>query len=257
MICGLVALSPKEGFFLFSSNLWCVVWRCIIGLMTRDPRPYMIDSTLQVPHGCEKTLGFPSGHIAIATNFYSLLLIFALRRLRNPLLRSLLIASVVILLVLTGAGRVVAGVHTVGQVLGGFWLGIGLLWILVPVFSKNTKNRLTLLILAALVSIGTAVLTRYFTGGNHLLPEEWTTNTDELCPERKNKQDIFVYDSLFKVYTRVFEILGGSLGYYLATRLRPIRATWASHLALLFLTFGVFYTFEGVMSYSLRMFWTD
>lgn len=71
----------------------------------------------------EEGSGFPSGHAFFVILVLGLTAYFASVNLKSPVLRTLIVAALIGLILLTGVSRVYLGVHWPSDVLGGYLIG--------------------------------------------------------------------------------------------------------------------------------------
>ncbi|MBK6827350.1 MAG: phosphatase PAP2 family protein [Chitinophagaceae bacterium] len=72
---------------------------------------------------------FPSGHAMMSIAFYGLLIILAVRHIRNQSKRNLVIGLLVLLILLIGFSRLYLRVHYPSDVIAGYCFGITWLWL--------------------------------------------------------------------------------------------------------------------------------
>ena len=89
----------------------------------------------------EHESGFPSGHAFYAMVFLGLVAYFAFIYLRRPGLRTLIVVSLLILIVLIGASRVYLGAHWPSDVLGGYVTGATFLGIFIWLDRVLSRRR--------------------------------------------------------------------------------------------------------------------
>jgi len=87
----------------------------------------------------EDSFSFPSGHATIAVVFYGFLLLVLWRTLHKHTKRVLLL-SYLLWVFLIGLSRIYLGVHYLSDVLAGYILGIGWLWIASILLQKQKKS---------------------------------------------------------------------------------------------------------------------
>lgn len=72
---------------------------------------------------------FPSGHAMMSIAFYGLLMILAVRHIRNHSQRNLVIGLLALLILLIGFSRIYLRVHYPSDVIAGYSFGIAWLWL--------------------------------------------------------------------------------------------------------------------------------
>jgi membrane-associated phospholipid phosphatase len=72
---------------------------------------------------------FPSGHAMMSIAFYGLLIILAVRHIRNQSKRNWVIGLLVLLILLIGFSRIYLRVHYPSDVIAGYCFGIAWLWL--------------------------------------------------------------------------------------------------------------------------------
>ena len=89
----------------------------------------------------EPALGysFPSGHSLMSFSFYGLLIFLSYKNFRHPLVKWLVITSLVILILLIGFSRIYLRVHYFSDVLAGFAVGVA--WLIFSIWLLNKIER--------------------------------------------------------------------------------------------------------------------
>lgn len=105
---------------IFMSTAGGLILNAILKRLINRPRP---DGGLTP----ETSLSFPSGHALMALIFFSLILFFFVRKIRNKKLKYLFILSNLSLIVLIGFSRLYLKVHWFSDVIAG--LALGLFWL--------------------------------------------------------------------------------------------------------------------------------
>jgi undecaprenyl-diphosphatase len=116
---------------LLASGLSVMVGKILIARVRPDGLPWLTQM---------HTYSFPSGHTASATVLYGFCIVLLYHRIRNVLLRNILIAGFALLIVGIGMSRIVLAVHYGSDVLGGFFLG-GCALSLVFIYPLTRKER--------------------------------------------------------------------------------------------------------------------
>jgi undecaprenyl-diphosphatase len=100
----------------------------------RRARPLFDDPLLVLT-----TYSFPSGHAMAATVLYGLLVVYAVRHLRQRRARLLVASAAAVLIVLVGFSRLYLGVHYLSDVLGG--MAVGVVWLTMCLTAVETVRR--------------------------------------------------------------------------------------------------------------------
>ncbi len=86
--------------------------------------------------GALKDASFPSGHVLFYIGLFGCLLFLIHTRLKNSLLRSVIIVLGVILLILIGVSRIYVGAHWFSDVLGACLIGLSWLYIVIKIYYR-------------------------------------------------------------------------------------------------------------------------
>lgn len=110
-----------------------VIWLALIFWINRPrPQPVTTFGNIYLP-------SFPSGHTELVITFYGLLLYLYYPQLTSRRLKLVFVASVILLVLLTGFSRLVLAVHYLTDVLGGYGMGIAwtvlVIWFLEAYFA--------------------------------------------------------------------------------------------------------------------------
>lgn len=89
----------------------------------------------------ESGFSFPSGHATGSMVLYGLLILIAMVALRHFLMKMILILVSLALLLLVGWSRVYLGVHYPTDILGGFLLGLSLIFISWSLYRRSESGR--------------------------------------------------------------------------------------------------------------------
>ncbi|HWQ46851.1 MAG TPA: phosphatase PAP2 family protein [Longilinea sp.] len=137
-------------------------------------RPYWFDNRVQ-GLSSESSFGFPSGHAQLATMVWG--------RMAAWFKKTWVTIVVVIIVFMIGLSRLYLGVHFFTDVVGGWLIGAGLLWLMVKLESPFLRwwqnKKLTFKMLFALVVslagivIGLAII---FAAPNWQMPADWLNN---------------------------------------------------------------------------------
>lgn len=119
---------------LLASGLSVMVGKLLIARVRPDGLPWLTQL---------HTYSFPSGHTASAMVLYGFCIILFYHRVRNVLLRNVLIAGCLFLIMGIGMSRIVLAVHYGSDVLGGLFLG-GCSVSLVFIYPLTRRERLYL-----------------------------------------------------------------------------------------------------------------
>ena len=95
-----------------------------IALKEMIARPRPPESVVEV-FGSPSTFGFPSGHVMTYVVFLGLLVFLLTCRKRPSPLRTAAYGALTLVLVAVGVSRMYLGVHTLGDVVGGYAFGAG------------------------------------------------------------------------------------------------------------------------------------
>lgn len=82
---------------------------------------------------------FPSGHSMMSFSFYGLLIYLTYKYVENKVLKSLLIAFLIVLILLIGFSRIYLRVHYASDVLAGF--SVGIIWLVFSIWLLNRLER--------------------------------------------------------------------------------------------------------------------
>ena len=86
-------------------------------------------------------LSFPSGHALTSVTFYGLLIYIVWERVKNRVVKSVIITLLVLLILTIGFSRVYLRVHYMSDVIAGFCLGT--LWLVIAIWSLRKIERFT------------------------------------------------------------------------------------------------------------------
>ena len=111
----------ESGLLLLAVTFAAIANVALKGLIAR-PRPP--DSVAEV-FGSPSTFGFPSGHVMTYVVFLGLLVLLFTCKMRPCAWRRVIHGALTLALVAVGVSRVYLGVHTLGDVLGGYIFGAG------------------------------------------------------------------------------------------------------------------------------------
>ena len=130
----LIIIKDKKIPLLISLNLICSYVLNILAkeIFTR-PRPEGINLIE------ESGFSYPSGHSMVSMAYYGFIAYLIYKRQTNKLIKSIIIISLLIVILLVGFSRIYLGVHYLSDVIGGFLLSIFYLMIFIK-YSKIEKK---------------------------------------------------------------------------------------------------------------------
>ena len=166
----------RLGVLLLSSGWLNSVLKLAAGL----PRPYWVSQDV-APLAAESSYGMPSGHAQTTTAVYG--------SLARSTHRGWVLAGTVALLFLIGLSRLALGVHFPFDVLAGWLVGLGLLWLVVrleaPALGLLRRLgyglRLSLPFFLSLVMLLVGLAARSV-ALDRMLPQEWVMNAMRADP---------------------------------------------------------------------------
>jgi membrane-associated phospholipid phosphatase len=125
-----------EAAFILASPVAELV-DAILKIIVAKPRPTSAQAVVSV-----ETLlpSFPSGHVVYYVFFYGLLAYLALPYLAHVTWRRVAIGVAVVLSIIVGVSRIYLGAHWFSDVLGGYFLGIGMVIIYIKFFDASAKR---------------------------------------------------------------------------------------------------------------------
>jgi membrane-associated phospholipid phosphatase len=133
------SIGLKKDTLILTIACFSYVYASVLKLIFREPRPSLIGLTIRTP---ADLYGFPSSHVIFYVSFFGFLLYICLTRKKiNKWIRILISLLCVYLIVLIGASRVLLGVHTVLDALGGYVFGAVYLASLI-ILDKRLKRYL-------------------------------------------------------------------------------------------------------------------
>lgn len=112
----------RESFLVASAVGSAAVANIVLKEMIARPRPP--ESVVEV-FGSPSTFGFPSGHVMTYVVFLGLLVFLLTCRTRPSPWRTAAYGALTLALVAVGVSRMYLGVHTLGDVVGGYAFGAG------------------------------------------------------------------------------------------------------------------------------------
>lgn len=127
----LICKDKKMGLIIIINLLVSILLNIIFkGIIQRD-RP--LEDFLITESG----YSFPSGHSMVSMAFYGYLIYLVYIKIKNKVLKWLLISFISILIILIGLSRIYLGVHYTSDVVAGFLLAIAYLIIFIKVTKKS------------------------------------------------------------------------------------------------------------------------
>lgn len=99
-----------------------------------------VEKTYSLIEGFSNTASFPSGHAATAVAFYGLLLFLLVKGEKNRRMKKVYLAAGIMLIFMIGFSRIYIGVHYTSDVLAGFLLGAGFLFLSVRVAERRVPH---------------------------------------------------------------------------------------------------------------------
>lgn len=79
---------------------------------------------------------FPSGHALVSVCFYGAIIYIIFRLIKNNLLKYILMSILAVLILAVGLSRIYLGVHYPTDVLGGFFLGLFIIFFWITLYYK-------------------------------------------------------------------------------------------------------------------------
>jgi len=190
-------IDPRVGLRLGSLLALTNALNSMAKLAFRTSRPYWCDPRVQAL-SAESSFGFPSGHSQNAATFW---LGLAWNR---PTKRGWFLA--VLLTVLIGLSRVYLGVHSAGDVLVGWLLGVLVLWAYVKLEAPVARWLARHGLRAQWLAISLFVLLLLFLGvaamlgmGDWSVPAGWVTNAARANPAARPIAPLRLRDTLFSL----------------------------------------------------------
>ena len=110
---------------------------CILVLNICLKLIFMRERPLDLMIITENGYSFPSGHSMVSMAFYGYLIYLVYIKIKNKVLKWLLISFISILIILIGLSRIYLGVHYTSDVVAGFLLAIAYLIIFIKVTKKS------------------------------------------------------------------------------------------------------------------------
>jgi len=132
-------LGKREAIMMIAAGLGSLL-DSVLKIMVERPRP--TPDLVQV-WVVEQSSSFPSGHAFYAMIFLGLAVYFAFTYMHRSGLRTLLMVSLIILILLIGASRVYLGAHWPSDVLGGYLSGVVFLGIFIWLDRVSKRHNST------------------------------------------------------------------------------------------------------------------
>jgi membrane-associated phospholipid phosphatase len=109
----------------------------MLGLKAFFNRPRPLIPLIHAAHGTS----FPSGHSMTSMTFYGLLVYIVWERVKNPYLKWIMIALLILTIHLIGFSRIYLRVHYPSDVMAGF--AMGLVWLVISLWALRHLERYT------------------------------------------------------------------------------------------------------------------
>ncbi len=148
IICSTVywAINSKNGMYIFAVSGFNVIFAHLFKLLACVYRPWVLSDKINpfeaaINHA--RSYSFPSGHSACSSSTLGALAYVVRKNLWAVIL-------LITLVLLVGFSRMWLGVHTPQDIIGGFSIGLIIVFALVPVidWAENNKNRYLCLAIA-------------------------------------------------------------------------------------------------------------
>ncbi len=128
----IIFIKNKKIKILIPLNLIIVTFlNLLLKNIIQRPRPSDISIIEEIGYS------FPSGHSMVSMAFYGYLIYLVYIKIKNKVLKWLLISFISILIILIGLSRIYLGVHYTSDVVAGFLLAIAYLIIFIKVTKKS------------------------------------------------------------------------------------------------------------------------
>lgn len=137
----LVIKRKHEALLLVISVVGATALSLVLKHLVGRPRPPQ-ELLTNFP-GALKDASFPSGHVLFYIGLFGCLLFLIYTRLKNSVLRSVLIAFGIILLSLIGISRIYVGAHWFSDVSGAYLIGLSWLYIVIKIYYKYLLKKTT------------------------------------------------------------------------------------------------------------------
>lgn len=89
----------------------------------------------------EEGFSFPSGHAMVGLPFYGFITYYFANKIKSTKARAIFIGFMVVAILLIGFSRIILRVHFPSDVIGGFAIGIVLLYCCISIYSLFAKRR--------------------------------------------------------------------------------------------------------------------
>ena len=137
LLCIFLLFKDRRIFLqFFTLTLFTKVINVLIKNIIQRPRP-SLSTTLSIETG----YSFPSAHTMVATVFFGFIIYLVVKNVKNKKLRNYSVALLSLIIFLIGISRIYLGVHYATDVIGGFIIGLLILFIFIKlVYKKSNKN---------------------------------------------------------------------------------------------------------------------
>lgn len=130
----LIIIKEKKIPLLITLNLICsYALNAFAKVIFTRPRPTGINLIE------ESGFSYPSGHSMVSMAYYGFIAYLIYKRQKNKLIKTIIIVSLLLTILLVGFSRIYLGVHYLSDVIGGFLLSIVYLMIFIK-YSKIEKK---------------------------------------------------------------------------------------------------------------------
>lgn len=124
-------INKKYGKFLLINLFSISALNQLLKFIFKRPRP--ISYRLIEESG----FSFPSGHSMVSMAIYGLIIYYVYKNVQNKYLKYSLISVLSLLILLIGTSRIYLGVHYPSDVIGGFFISIGYLFLIINLYKLS------------------------------------------------------------------------------------------------------------------------